>query len=266
MGSIAKAIGGVVGDITGSSAQASAGKRAGKIQAKAAQAGIEEQRRQFDALIQLMSPYVAAGAPALEQQMAMAGLRGPEAEQAAIEAIAASPQLEALARQGEEAILQRASATGGLRGGNVQAALAQFRPQLLQQLIEQRYSQLGGFTDIGRTSAMAQGEAGMMTGTNVANLLLGKGAAMAGGKIAAGQAQSMAFNDLMRIGAAIASGGASEAGGGLLGKLGGLFGGGTAAAPGASGGFSAISNPFVGQTFGVNPALTGKTASFFTGI
>ncbi len=101
MGSIAKAIGGVVGDITGSSSAASAGKRAGKIQAKAAQAGIEEQRRQFDALIQLMSPYVAAGAPALEQQMAMAGLRGPEAEQAAIEAIAASPQLEALARQGE---------------------------------------------------------------------------------------------------------------------------------------------------------------------
>ena len=234
MGAISKAIGGVVGDITGSSAAASAGKRAGKIQAKAAQAGIEETRRQFDALIQLMSPYVAAGAPALEQQMAMAGLRGPEAEQAAIEAIAASPQLEALARQGEEAILQRASATGGLRGGNVQAALAQFRPQLLQQLIEQRYSQLGGFTDIGRTSALSQGEAGMLTGTNVANLLLGKGAAMAGSKLAAGQRDMMQFNDMMRIGGAIASGGMTEFASGLksgISSLAGLFGAKSTPAP-----------------------------------
>lgn len=250
MGSISKAIGGVVGDITGSSAAASAGKRAGKIQAKAAQAGIEETRRQFDALIKLMSPYVQAGAPALEQQMAMAGLRGPEAEQAAIESIAASPQLQALARQGEEAILQQASATGGLRGGNVQAALAQFRPAMLQRLIEQRYEQLGGITDIGRTSAIVQGEGGLQTGTNVSNLLLGKGSAMAGARLAQGQAQSMAFNDLMRIGGAIASGGLTEAAGGLLGKLGGFFGGGAAPSAGAgysapgTGGFMPIANPF----------------------
>ena len=207
MGSISKAIGGVVGDITGSSAAASAGKRAGKIQAKAAQAGIEEQRRQFDALIKLMSPYVAAGAPALEQQMAMTGLRGPEAEQAAIESLAASPQLQALARQGEEAILQQASATGGLRGGNVQAALAQFRPAMLQRLIEQRYGQLEGLTDIGRTSAIVQGEGGLNTGVNVGNLLLGKGTAQAGSVMAQGMAQSMAFNDLIKLGTAISGAG-----------------------------------------------------------
>jgi hypothetical protein len=246
MGSISKAIGGVVGDITGSSAAASAGKRAGKIQAKAAQAGIEETRRQFDALINLMSPYVQAGVPALEQQMAMAGLRGPEAEQAAIESIAASPQLQALARQGEEAILQQASATGGLRGGNVQAALAQFRPAMLQRLIEQRYEQLGGITDIGRTSAIVQGEGGLQTGTNVSNLLLGKGSAMAGSRLAQGQAQGMAFNDLMRIGGAIATGGMSEAMSGLRG----FFGGGAAPSAGAgysapgTGGFMPIANPF----------------------
>jgi hypothetical protein len=207
MGSISKAIGGVVGDITGSSAAASAGKRAGKIQAKAAQAGIEEQRRQFDALIKLMSPYVAAGAPALEQQMAMAGLRGPEAEQAAIESIAASPQLQALARQGEEAILQQASATGGLRGGNVQAALAQFRPQLLQQLIEQRYGQVADITDIGRVGAMTQAEGGLATGTNIGNLLLGKGSAEAGARLAQGQGQRMAFGDLLGIGSFITGAG-----------------------------------------------------------
>ena len=246
MGSIGKALGNVVGGITGSTAAAKAGKKAARAQAAAAQAGIEEQRRQFDALIKLMSPYVSAGVPALEQQMVLSGLRGPEAERQAIEAIAASPQLEALARQGEEAILQQASATGGLRGGNVQAALAQFRPQLLQQLIEQRYGQLGGLTEIGRLSSGFQGEAGLNTGTNVSNLLLGKGSAMAGARLAQGQAQSMAFNDMMRIGAAIASGGASEAMSGLRG----FFGGGAAPSAGAgysapgTGGFMPIANPF----------------------
>lgn len=205
MSFIGKAIGGLVGDITGASAQASAGKRAGKIQEQAALKGIEEQRRQFDKLIELMSPYVAVGAPALEQQQAMIGLKGPEAEQAAIAALASSPQLQALAQQGENAILQQASATGGLRGGNVQAALAQFRPQLLQQLIEQRYGQLGGLAGIGQAAAAGQAAQGMAFGTNVANSLANAGAARAGGIISQGGAQRQAFGDLLKI-ASVASG------------------------------------------------------------
>ena len=204
MSFVAKAVGGLVGDITGASEAASAGKRAGKIQQQAAMAGIEEQRRQFDKLVELMSPYVAAGAPALEQQQALLGLRGPEAEQAAIEAIASSPQLQALARQGEEAILQQASATGGLRGGNVQAALGQFRPQLLQQLIEQRYAGLGGLTSIGQASATGQAAQGMTFGTNVANSLANAAAARAGGIISQGGAQRQAFGDLLKIGSVAA--------------------------------------------------------------
>lgn len=200
MGAISRAIGGVVGDITGASEAASAGKRAGKIQQQAALAGIEEQRRQFDKLVELMSPYVAAGTTAIEQEQALLGLKGPEAERAAIESIASSPQLQALARQGEEAILQQASATGGLRGGNVQAALGQFRPQLLQQLIEQRYTGLSGLTSIGQASATGQAAQGMTFGTNVANSLANAGAARAGGVIAQGGAQRQAFGDLLKIG------------------------------------------------------------------
>jgi len=204
MSFIGKAVGGLVGDITGASAAASAGKKAGKIQEQAALAGIEEQRRQFDKLVELMSPYVAAGEPAIEQQQALLGLKGPEAEQAAIQAIASSPQLAALAQQGEEAILQRASATGGLRGGNVQAALGQFRPQLLQQLIEQRYAGLGGLTSIGQASAAGQAAQGMTFGTNVANSLANAAAARAGGVISQGGLQRQAFGDLMQIGGMVA--------------------------------------------------------------
>jgi len=233
MSFIGKAVGGLVGDLTGASAQASAGKRAGKIQAKAAQAAIEEQRRQFDKFIELMSPYVAAGAPALEQQQALIGLKGPEAEQAAIEAIASSPQLAALAQQGEQAILQQASATGGLRGGNIQAALAQFRPQMLQRLIEQRYGQLGGMTGLGVESSSIQGQQGLNVASNIGNLLLGKGAAQAGSIIAQGGAQRQGIADAIQIGSMIAGamGGGGGGGGGFGGFFKNLFGGGAAAGP-----------------------------------
>ena len=169
-------------------AQANAAGDAAAAQAGAAQAGIEEQRRQFDAVQKLLAPYVSAGAPALEAQQAFLGLKGPEAERAAIERITGGETFQALAGQGEEALLQRASATGGLRGGNIQGALAQFRPQLLSSLIDQQYGRLGGMTALGQQSATGVGAAGQQTGVNVANLLGQQGAAQAGAEIAQGKA------------------------------------------------------------------------------
>lgn len=169
-------------------AQADAASSASATQAGAAQSGIEEQRRQFDAVQKLLAPYVAAGAPALEQQQAFLGLQGPEAERAAIERISGGETFQALSQQGENALLQQASATGGLRGGNIQGALAQFRPQLLSSLIEQQYGRLGGLTSLGQQSAVGVNNAGMQTGSNVSNLLGQQGAAQAGGEIAQGKA------------------------------------------------------------------------------
>lgn len=194
-------------------AQADAASSAAATQAGSAQAGIEEQRRQFDKVQELLKPYsmagekalgglepfAAAGAPALEQQQALLGLRGPEAERAAIERIKSGETFQALAGQGEEALLQRASATGGLRGGNIQGALAQFRPALLSSLIDQQYGRLGGMTALGaettgnlarlgQASAAGTGAAAQTTGANVATLLGQQGAAQAGAEIAQGKA------------------------------------------------------------------------------
>ena len=180
--------------LVGSSMQASAAGEAAGIQSGAAQAGIEEQRRQFDAMRELLQPYTEAGLPALEAQQAFLGLQGPEAERAAIERIRGGETFQALASQGEEALLQRASATGGLRGGNIQGSLAQFRPQLLSSLIEQQYGRLGGMTQLGQRSAAGVGAAGMETGVNVANLLSQQGAARAGGELGEAKAYGQLFN------------------------------------------------------------------------
>ena len=189
---IALVVGG--SQLIGSTMQASAAGEAAGIQAGAAEAGIAEQRRQFDALQALLKPYTEAGLPALEAQQAFLGLRGPEAERAAIERISGGERFQELTRQGEEALLQRASATGGLRGGNVQAALAQFRPQVLNQLIEEQYGRLGGMTTLGQRSAAGVGAAGTELGTNVANLLAQQGAARAGGELGEAKAYGSLFN------------------------------------------------------------------------
>lgn len=180
--------------LVGSSMQASAAGDAAAAQGAASQAGIEEQRRQFDEMRRLLQPYTEAGLPALEQQQTLLGLKGPEAEQAAIARLTGGETFKALAQQGENALLQQASATGGLRGGNIQAALGQFRPQLLSSLIEQQYGRLGGMTSMGQASAAGVGSAGMQTGTNIANLLGQQGAAEAGGILGEAKAYGQLFN------------------------------------------------------------------------
>jgi hypothetical protein len=172
---------------------------AASAQAGSAEAGIAEQRRQFNEIQKLLEPYVAVGQPALEQQQAFLGMQGPEAERAAIERIRGGETFQALARQGEEAILQRASATGGLRGGNVQAALAQFRPALLSQLIDQQYSRLGGMTSLGQQSAAGVGTAGQAMGTSVTNLLGQQGAAQAAGALGQAQAYGQTITGLSNV-------------------------------------------------------------------
>jgi len=190
-------IGDVFGGITGASQQADAASQAASTQAAASAAGIAEQRRQFDKLVEIMAPYVTAGTGALGAQQALVGLGGPKAQQAAISGIEQSPIFQALSRQGEEALLQRASATGGLRGGNIQAALAQFRPQMLQQMIEQQYSQLGGLSSLGQASAAGQAAQGMQSASNIANLLANQGQAIAGGQMARGGVARQTFGDIL---------------------------------------------------------------------
>ena len=180
----------VAGSYFAGEAQKEGAKEAAQAQTAASEAGISEIQRQFDALQELLAPYVQAGTGALEQQQALLGLQGPEAEAAAIEQLKTSPQFQALAAQGEEGILQQAARTGGVRGGNVQGALAQFRPQLLQDVIQRRFQQLGGITNIGQTSAAGVGAAGQQTGAQVAGLYGDIGAAQAGQALANAQAQA----------------------------------------------------------------------------
>lgn len=170
-----------------------AGKAAGQ-QAAASQAGIDETRRQFDAMQKLLEPYTQAGVPALQGQQNLLGLGGADAQGQAIQQLQGSPMFQQLTRQGEDAILQNASATGGLRGGNTQAALAQFRPNMLSSLIDQQYNRLGGLANMGQNSAAMTGQAGMGAAGSISGLLEQQGAARAGGTLGKANAFGQVLN------------------------------------------------------------------------
>ena len=189
----AAAVAGGVGLYSASKASKSASKSANQASqaqiASDAQA-IEEQRRQFDEVQKLLAPYNEAGTKGLSAQQDLLGLNGANKQAAAYNSIANSPAMAAYAQQGENALLQNASATGGLRGGNTQGALAQYRPQLLNQLINQQYANLGGITSIGQNAAAQTGNAGMATANNISGLLQNSGSAQAANYMAQGKANA----------------------------------------------------------------------------
>lgn len=196
LGAILSVAAPIVGSLLGSKSQSSAAEGASNAQMQAANAGTAEQRRQFDSLQQLLAPYVQAGTGAIGAQQNLLGLNGDPAQQGAINALSNGPQMQAYLQQGENALRQNASATGGLRGGNLQSALAQFRPQLLSQLINQQYSNLGGLSAIGQNAAAGTGNAGMQSANSISTLMQQSGAAQAGNYLAQGKAQTGLYSDI----------------------------------------------------------------------
>ena len=170
---------------------------------------------QIDAAGQQFGQFADVGSQAIQQQMALLGLGvSPEQQQQSIAAIQGGPQFAALQQAGEQSILQNASATGGLRGGNVQGALAQFSPQLLNQLIQQQIGQLGqlsaqglgaagqlqqgglGLAQIGAGSAGRQAAAGTAAAGQVGSALLGGAGLQTQRDIAAQQSQAQIISGL----------------------------------------------------------------------
>lgn len=193
----------VVGGVMAADAQEDAANAAAGAQRDSSAASIAEQRAAREEMRKLLQPYVDAGLPALKQQQSILGLNGQAEQQKIYQQMQQSPAFNELRRQGEQSILSNASATGGLRGGNVQAALGQFSPSLLNNLIAQQYQNLSGMTTLGQNAAAGVGSAGMQTAGQIGNALQSSGAAQAGAAIAGGQAQAGLGNMVSGLGGMI---------------------------------------------------------------
>ena len=251
--------------IVGSVLSSNASRSAASTQARAAEAGQETQRQMFEqgqetqrqmfertqeilrpyvqageAQLPTLGGYTTAGPQAFERQLDLAGLRGPQAQQAAIEQVRTQPRFGALTQAGEEAILANASATGGLRGGNTQNALARFRSDLLADEIEREYARFGGLTAFGQGVSQNLAQMGLASAANVGTAALQTGQSISSLQGAAGQG----------IAALQGAAGAARAGG-------------IVSQAGAYGQVAGLPMQFVGMEYGLRRA---GQPGFFSGL
>jgi hypothetical protein len=165
----------------GASAKKKAAGQAAAAQMAAAQQGIDRVTATDDATQANLAPYTQAGTKALGGISDLLGLNGDPAQGTSIEALQNSPLYQSLFRTGQNTVLANASATGGLRGGNIQHSLANFGSDTLAQVIQQQLSNLGGLSTQGANTAISGGQISSNAAQAIAELLAGKGAAQAGG-------------------------------------------------------------------------------------
>lgn len=178
----------VVGTIAASAVsnqiKARGARKAADKQIEAANEGIGQQEEGLQSFLDLLSPYVESGKSAISGMNALSGAGTAEQEQAQIESIRRSPIFQSMLESGENRILANASATGGLRGGNVQQAIGTFAPSLLAQEIENRYGRMQGLAGMGANAALASGQANLNVSDAITELMQNKGSFRAGAKLA----------------------------------------------------------------------------------
>lgn len=166
------------------------GKTAANASREAADTSVAFQREALDYLKQSQEPLLQA------QQFGLTGLMDFYGgnQQGLIDQVQASPFYSSIIDQGEEAVLRNAAATGGLRSGTTQNALAQNSQDVLQGLVGQ---QLGG---LGQLAGYQPNTAG------VANQLNTIGNTTAQGIVAQGQAQQAGLGNMLNLGTSILGG------------------------------------------------------------
>lgn len=118
----------------------------------------------------IYQPYQSAGENALNEEAALSGALGPEAQQRAIDAFTESPGQKYLREQMEKSLLRNNAAIGGLGGGAVKSALQEQAFGIASTNQQQHLENLRSLAGRGQEAAGAM--AGLETGTatQLANL------------------------------------------------------------------------------------------------
>lgn len=186
------------GAVAGGVIAANASGDAADAAAEGDQQAIALQQQNLERIREMLKPYRQAGKAGLGGQLDLLGLNGNDAQGAAISALEQSPQFTSLVKSGENALLQNASATGGLRGGNTSAALAQFRPQMLSQIIESQYGKLSGLSSLGENAAAQTGNNLQNSTNQMSGLLSSIGQTQGQGIIAQGKGYADMFGGIAK--------------------------------------------------------------------
>ena len=166
------------------------GKTAAEASSDAADTSVAFQREALDYLKQSQQPLLEA------QQFGLSGLMDYYGgnQQGVVDAAMQSPYYTSMLAQGEEAVLRNAAATGGLRSGNAQQALATNSQNVLNSAIGQQLSGLQTLSGFQPNT------------TGIANMTSGIGSTLAQGQLGAAQAQQTGLGNVMSLGGSLLGG------------------------------------------------------------
>lgn len=111
--------------------------------------GIALQNHQYEQTRSDYQPAMQVGTAAIGGLGDLAGINGADKQKAGIAGLHEGPLYSSLFNNGREALLQNASASGGLRGGNFERASMDFGADTLAQVYQQQMQSLGGLAGLG---------------------------------------------------------------------------------------------------------------------
>lgn len=186
----------LVGSLIGSGAAKKASRKAESAQLEYLNKALGEQQRQFEVTRQDYAPLLSLLAPSVAQLGNGTGINGAERQQEFLTSLQNSPLLESLYRTGTEGVLQNASATGGLRGGNTQRGLADFRADTFAGQFDAQLARLAGLAGLGSGATQAVSTFGANASDNISNLYGQQGQVRAGGITTRGGINAQNWNDV----------------------------------------------------------------------
>lgn len=169
----------VISGILGGKSQKKASQKAMDAQVAAQNRAIDIQQQQYDTTRSDYMPYTLAGTKAIGGYGDLLGTNGADAQTTAVQSLQNSPFFQQNLADANENLLQTASATGGVRGGNTAGAVGELSPQLLQQYYNNALSGYGNLAQLGL------GATGSVTSAGLSNAN-----AASAGNVAIGQAQA----------------------------------------------------------------------------
>jgi hypothetical protein len=172
-----------------------AAKKARRAQWYAAQQAIKFQKEQYNQLKELNAPFLQ-GSQSFGLQGALAGLQGPEAQQAAYAQFeqSLSPAVQFSAQD-------LSNMPMGLQG-----ALDEYSKGVASQGYNDYYNRLGIGAGMGQAAAANIGGMSSNAGAGIANTMIGMGEGLANAYLARGQMTAQNLSNLMSLGGAAASG------------------------------------------------------------
>lgn len=190
-----------VGDIVGGFIQADAVKEGSADQLAATEAGIAEQRRQFDLSREDFQPYREAGVQALGSLQGDIGRMPTAAE------VMASPGYQFGMQQGQTGLDRRIAAMGGRVSGAALKAASRFNTDYATtgynaeyQRRQDRLNRLAAIAGIGQTATSGSAQAGASAANNISSALQSQGDASAAARVAQGNIWGNAFNRMASTG------------------------------------------------------------------